>query len=351
MPERKPESAPGPSPSREALVRALPKAELHVHVEGTLEPELAIELARRNGVTLRHPSVGSLRAAYDFRDLQSFLDLYYECAAVLRTERDFHDLTAAYLARAAAEGVKHVELFFDPQTHTARGVPFAAVVGGISAALREARDAGVGARLILCFLRHLSEAEAMATLTEALPYRDPIIAIGLDSSERGNPPSKFRAVFERARAEGLLAVAHAGEEGPASNVRDAIELLGVARVDHGVRCEEDDALVDELARRRMPLTVCPLSNVRLRVFPTMREHNLARLLRRGVCVSLHSDDPAYFRGYLNDNYLAAADALSLGHDEIVTLAKNGFEASFLPEAEKRSWMAAVDAAAAKLREA
>ena len=323
----------------EAFVRAIPKAELHLHIEGTLEPEMMFELARRHRLPLRYPSVDALRAAYQFDNLQSFLDLYYEGAAVLRDARDFHALTAAYLKRAHADGVVHAEIFFDPQTHTARGVPIAEVVGGIRSALLEAeRDYGVSHRLILCFLRHLSAQEAMHTLEEALPYAAALAAVGLDSAEAGNPPGKFADVFARARAHGLLTVAHAGEEGPPGYISEALDVLGVRRIDHGVRCEEDLQLVARLARERVPLTVCPLSNVRLRVFERLEQHNLRRLLQRGLCVTINSDDPAYFGGYVGENYLATCRALGLSRAEVVQLAANSFEASFLPAAAKAAWL-------------
>jgi adenosine deaminase len=323
----------------EAFIRAIPKAELHLHIEGTLEPEMVFELAHRHRVSLRHASVEALRAAYRFADLQSFLDVYYEGAAVLRDERDFHALTSAYLRRAHADGVVHVEIFFDPQTHTARGVPFAAVVGGIRSALEEGEQAlGMTHRLILCFLRHLSAQDAMTTLEQALPHADAIAAVGLDSSEAGHPPAKFKEVFARARSEGLLAVAHAGEEGPPHYIAEALDLLQVRRIDHGVRCEEDPLLLARLVRERVPLTVCPLSNVRLRVFERLEAHNLKRLLQHGLCVTVNSDDPAYFGGYIAENYLAACRALGLSRADVTQLASNSFEASFLPAAAKDAWL-------------
>ncbi|TLY50890.1 MAG: adenosine deaminase, partial [Gammaproteobacteria bacterium] len=313
----------------EAFIRALPKAELHLHIEGTLEPELTFELAHKHGVTLKYPSVAALRAAYNFSDLQSFLDLYYAGADVLRDEADFHALTMAYLRRAHADGVVHVEIFFDPQTHTERGIAFATVLGGIRRALADGeKEFGITHRLILCFLRHLSADDAMRTLEQALPYKDAIAAVGLDSSERGHPPAKFQAVFERARAEGLLAVAHAGEEGPPEYIYEALDLLKVSRIDHGVRCEEDPALVERLARGRVALTVCPLSNVKLCVYPRIEDHNIKRLLDRGVNVMINSDDPAYFGGYVGANYLAVARGLNLSKADLVQLARNSIEASF-----------------------
>jgi adenosine deaminase len=284
-----------------------------------------------------------MREAYQFSDLQSFLDIYYAGADLLRDAADFHALTAAYLRKAHGQGVVHVEIFFDPQTHTQRGVPLASVVGGIRSALLAAeRDFGITHRLILCFLRHLSAEDAMATLEQALPLRDAISAVGLDSSEAGHPPGKFTAVFERARAAGLLAVAHAGEEGPAQYIHDALELLQVRRIDHGVRCEEDPALVRRLARERTPLTVCPLSNIKLHVFDRIESHNLKRLLDLGLCVTVNSDDPAYFGGYVLENYLAVQRGLDLSKADLALLARNSIEASFLPPAEQRRWIAAID---------
>jgi len=330
--------------SLESFIRGIPKAELHLHIEGTLEPELMFALAARHGVGLPYASVEALRAAYQFDSLQSFLDLYYAGAAVLRDEDDFHALTMAYLRRAHDDGVVHVEIFFDPQTHTARGIAFAAAIDGIRRALADGeREFGISHRLILCFLRHLSAEDAMRTLEQALPYKDAIVAVGLDSSERGHPPSKFSAVFECARREGFLTVAHAGEEGPPEYIIEALDLLKVARIDHGVRCEEDPALVERLARERIPLTVCPLSNVRLCVYETIEQHNLKRLLERGLCVTVNSDDPAYFGGYVADNFLAVQRGLGLSKEDIRTLAANSIEASFLPPAQKRALRDRLDA--------
>jgi adenosine deaminase len=326
-----------------SFARDLPKAELHLHIEGTLEPELMFELARRNGVRLPYASVDALRRAYVFSDLQSFLDIYYAGCRVLLTEQDFFDLTWAYLRRAAGQGVRHAEIFFDPQTHTGRGVPFESVITGIHRALEEGRDRlQMTSGLILCLLRHLSEGAAMQALTEALPYRDWIVAIGLDSSEVGNPPSKFRAVYDRAREAGLRAVAHAGEEGPPAYIWEALDLLNAERIDHGVRCAEDARLVVRLVEERIPLTVCPLSNVKLRVFPTLRQHNLKQLLDRGLLVTVNSDDPAYFGGYVGDNFEASATALDLSREQLLTLARNSFTGSFLPDEQKRAYLAAVD---------
>ena len=315
----------------EQLIRTIPKAELHIHIEGSLEPELMFEIASRNGIRLRHRTVDEVRRAYDFTDLQSFLDIYYEGARVLLKQRDFQEMTAAYLERAAADNVRHAEIFFDPQTHTDRGLEFATVIDGIWAALQ---DSPISAKLILCFLRHLSAESAMKTLERALPFRDRIVAVGLDSSELGNPPSKFAAVFSRARAEGFRTVAHAGEEGPPAYIREALDLLGVSRIDHGVRCIEDPALVAELVARRIPLTVCPLSNVKLRVFPSMKQHNLRELLAHGLRVTINSDDPAYFGGYVVENFLAVHRALGLTTAEVRQLAANSFGASFLSAEEK-----------------
>ena len=317
------------------FIANLPKAELHLHIEGTLEPELMFELARRNGAALPYASVEALRRAYEFTDLQSFLDIYYQAAAVLQTRDDFFDMALAYFRKASSQNVRHAEIFFDPQTHTSRGISFATVINGIRDAQRVAQDEmHVTSQLILCFLRHLSEDEAMKTLDEALPYRDAFVAVGLDSSEDGHPPGKFTRVFARAREAGLLAVAHAGEEGPPEYIWEALDVLGARRIDHGVRCLEDPHLVARLVADQIPLTVCPLSNVKLRVFDTMRDHNLRELLDRGVKVTINSDDPAYFGGYINENYLAAAEALGLTREELERVAKNSFEASFT--ADRRS---------------
>ena len=329
------------------FVTGLPKTELHLHIEGTLEPEMIFELAQRNGVKLAYASEQALRDAYAFTDLQSFLDLYYAGASVLITERDFHDMALAYLRRVHADGARHVEIMFDPQTHTARGIDIETVFAGLASAMRMARDQwGLSSYLILSFLRHLSEADAFETLAQALPlreqYADLWIAIGLDSAERGNPPEKFARVYARCRELGFRLVAHAGEEGPPEYVRDALDLLHVQRIDHGVRSEEDPELMQRLIRQRTPLTVCPLSNLKLRVVDQMAQHNLARLLRQGLCVTVNSDDPAYFGGYLADNYIEAAKALSLQPQELGALARNSIEASFLPENGKLSLMAELD---------
>ncbi len=309
-------------------VRGLAKAELHIHIEGTLEPEMLFGFARRNGVITRFSSVEELRAAYEFSDLQSFLDIYYEGAAVMRTEEDFHDLTWAYLERAATDGVTRAEIFFDPQTHTERGIPFETVILGIGSALDRAPELGISAGLILCFLRHLTGEAALETLEAALPWRDRLLGVGLDSSEVGHPPAKFVPVYDLARSEGLHLVAHAGEEGPPEYVWDALDLLGVERIDHGIRSLEDQALVRRLAADRIPLTVCPLSNLKLRVVDQLSDHPLGRMLEAGLMACVNSDDPAYFGGYVADNYLAVADALDLTRDEIRQLAANSLDAAF-----------------------
>jgi adenosine deaminase len=326
------------------FIRGLPKAELHVHIEGTLEPALAFQLAAKHRVRLAHTSVEELRRAYQFSDLQSFLDIYYAGTSVLRDEEDFYLLTEAYLAKAHAQGLVHVEIFFDPQTHGARGVALETVLNGMRRALlRAERDWGLTSRLILCFLRHLSAAEAMRTLEQALLHRDAIAAVGLDSTECGHPPSEFTEVFARARHAGMPGVAHAGEEGPPAYIWEALDVLQVARIDHGVRCEEDEALTARLARERMPLTMCPLSNVKLRVFDSLESHNLKRLLERGLCVTVNSDDPAYFGGYVLENYLAVQQALALTRAQLAQLAQNSIQASFLEPADKRRWLAAIEA--------
>lgn len=323
--------------------RDLPKAELHLHIEGTLEPALMFELARRNSVRLPYTSVDELRRAYVFQDLQSFLDIYYAGCAVLRTEQDFYDLTWAYLQRAAAQGVRHAEIFFDPQTHTDRGLPFETVITGIHRALDEGRDRlQITSGLIMCFLRHLPEDAALRTLDAALPFQEWLLGVGLDSSEVGHPPTNFRTVYARAREAGLRAVAHAGEEGPPAYIWEALDLLGAERIDHGVRCAEDARLVGRLVEERIPLTVCPLSNVKLRVFPTLRQHNLPQLLDLGLLATVNSDDPAYFGGYVGDNFQASSSALGLSREQLLTLARNSFTASFLPDEQKHAYLAAID---------
>ena len=328
------------------LLRRMPKAELHIHIEGSLEPELIFELAQRNGIALAYPDVESLRAAYAFTDLQSFLDIYYAGASVLLKADDFHAMAMAYFARAAADHVVRAELFFDPQTHTDRGVAIGEVIEGLSRACTDAKaQYGISAALILCFLRHLSEAAAFETLEAALPFREHFIGVGLDSSERDHPPEKFARVFDRCGELGLHRVAHAGEEGPPAYIASALDVLHVERIDHGVRCLEDAALVARLATERMPLTVCPLSNLKLRVCETLAEHPLPAMLAAGLCATVNSDDPAYFGGYMNQNFVetfAALPALSLQH--AYQLASNSFEASFAPAADKQRWRAALDAA-------
>ena len=337
-----------PTPALAAFLRRLPKAELHLHIEGSLEPEQLFALAHRNGVPLAHASVEALRAAYDFTDLQSVLDIYYAGASVLRTELDFEELAMAYFARAAADGIVRAELFFDPQTHTARGVPMGAVIGGLARACRRAAaEHGISADLILCFLRHLSEAEALQTLDEALPWRQHFIGVGLDSSERGHPPEKFARVFARAAELGLHRVAHAGEEGPPAYIESALDVLGAERIDHGVRCTDSPALVQRLAAQGTPLTVCPLSNVKLCVFPDLASHNLPALLASGLKVTLNSDDPAYFGGYLLDNWLACFEALPLTPADAVRLARHSLEASFAPVAQRAAWLAQLEQVAAQ----
>ena len=322
------------------ILQEMPKAELHIHIEGSLEPELIFALAQRNGVSLAYDSVEALRAAYAFTDLQSFLDIYYAGASVLLHEQDFYDMTCAYLARADADNVRHAEIFFDPQTHTARGVPFETVINGI---WRACQEGPISATLIMCFLRHLSEDEAIATLEEALPFRDKFIGVGLDSSERGHPPEKFARVFERCRQLGLHLVAHAGEEGPPAYIEPALDLLTVERIDHGVRCLEDPLLVRRLAQEQVALTVCPLSNIKLRVFDRMDQHNLAALLDAGLLATVNSDDPAYFGGYMNANLIAVFEALPLGLQHAHRLARNSFAAAFLEGEAKRGFLDQVDA--------
>ena len=326
------------------LVKAMPKAELHIHIEGSLEPELIFKLAQRNGVKLAYPSVEALKAAYAFTDLQSFLDIYYAGASVLLHEQDFFEMTWAYLERAKADNVRHTEIFFDPQTHTARGVDIAVAFDGISRALEQGRkELDVSGSLIMCFLRHLSEEDAFTTLEQALPHRDKFIGVGLDSSERGHPPEKFARVFARCRELGLHLVAHAGEEGPPAYIETALDLLKVERIDHGVRCLEDAALTARLVKEGVPLTVCPLSNVKLCVFDDIAKHNLRSLLDAGLVATVNSDDPAYFGGYMNDNFVACFEALPLEREHALQLARNGFAASFLDPERKEMYLAEVNA--------
>jgi adenosine deaminase len=326
------------------FIDMLPKAELHLHIEGTLEPEMMFRFANKNGVDVPYASVEELRSAYRFRNLQDFLELYCQCMRVLREEQDFYDLTWAYFEKVHGQSVFHAEIFFDPQAHTARGVPFPVVVGGIHRAMRDAEtELGITSKLIMCFLRHLDEQDAMATLEEAIAYRDHIVAIGLDSSELGNRPSKFQSVFRRARAEGFLAVAHAGEEGPAAYVREALDALGVVRIDHGNRSLDDVTLVRRLAMDRILLTICPLSNLRLGVAKSLEAHPLRTMLEQGLCGTVNSDDPAYFGGYINENYRAVREALDLTEKHLVIIARNSFQASFLGEAAKTALIRKVDA--------
>ncbi|WP_298745859.1 adenosine deaminase [uncultured Brevundimonas sp.] len=326
----------------------LPKAELHLHIEGSLEPELMFELARRNRVSIPFDSVEAVRAAYDFSNLQDFLDIYYAGAEVLRSEADFHDLALAYFRRAAADAVRHAEIFFDPQTHTDRGIPFGVVAEGLLAGMKRAeRELGVSSKLILCFLRHLDEHAAFDTLHQAEPWLDRIEGVGLDSSEVGHPPSKFRRVFERAGQMGLKRVAHAGEEGPPDYVREALDLLHIDRMDHGNRSMEDEALIERLAASGMTLTVCPLSNLKLCVVRDLKDHPVPEMLRRGLHVTLNSDDPAYFGGYVNDNYRRLAEATGLTREQVTRMARNSFEGSFLGEADKAARIAEVEAWAAR----
>jgi adenosine deaminase len=320
-----------------SLIARLPKVELHMHIEGSLEPELMFTIAERNGVTLKYASVNAVREAYHFNNLQSFLDIYYDACSVLLYEQDFYDVTMAYLQRAHDQHVLHTEMFFDPQTHTQRGVPFETVLSGICRALVEGERAyGITSRLIMCFLRHLSAESALATLEQALPYQVQITAVGLDSYEIGHPPGQFVDVFERARQHGFLAVAHAGEEGPAEYIWQALNLLHVARIDHGIQCMKDAALVRELVSRQVPLTVCPLSNVKLGVFARLEEHNLRQMLERGLCVTVNSDDPAYFGGYIAENFIAVQRALQLTAGQIHQLARNAIQAAFLPDTQKQA---------------
>ncbi len=331
----------------DALIAGLPKCELHIHIEGSLEPELMFALAARNQVKLKFDSIEAVRRAYRFSRLQDFLDIYYQGMSVLVTEQDFYDLAWAYLQRAGADNVRHVEMFFDPQGHTPRGVAFATVIGGLHRACRDAeKKLGITGSLIMCFLRHLSEADAEATLDQAAAHRDHIVGIGLDSSESGHPPAKFKNVYRRAREMGLHLVAHAGEEGPPEYVWEALDVLGVERVDHGNRALEDDALVARLAREKMPLTVCPLSNLKLRVVDDLTRHPLRRMLENGLVATVNSDDPAYFGGYIGDNYRAVDAALGLSREELVALARNSFAAAFMPDAARRRALAEFDRAVA-----
>ena len=327
----------------EEFIQGLPKAELHLHIEGTLEPEMMFELAQRNGIELPYKSVSEVKEAYNFEDLKSFLDIYYQGSEVLQKEQDFYDLTWAYLQKAAGQNVRHTEIFFDPQTHTNRGLAFETAYEGISQALKDGKaELGISSQLILSFLRDLSAEEAFATLKAALPYKESMVAVGLDSAEKGNPPSKFKGVFDRARAEGFLTVAHAGEEGPPEYIWEAINLLDVSRIDHGVRSVEDPKLIDYLTEKQLPLTVCPLSNVELKVFDSMEQHNLKQLLSLGLCATVNSDDPSYFGGYIGENYQAVQSALDLTKQALYQLAKNSFQASFLSPGSKQQLIAELD---------
>ncbi|MCM5510592.1 adenosine deaminase [Vibrio sp. SCSIO 43169] len=325
------------------FIRQLPKVELHLHIEGSLEPEMMFELALRNQIALPFTTPEEVKAAYEFTNLQSFLDIYYQGANVLIHEQDFYDLTWAYLLRCKADNVIHTEIFFDPQTHTERGIAFDTVINGIHRALRDAKtQLNISSRIIMCFLRHLDEESAFATLEQALAHKDKIIGVGLDSSEMGHPPEKFARVFAKALEAGFLTVAHAGEEGPVANIYNSLELLKVSRIDHGVRCADDPNLVVSLAQSRMPLTVCPLSNTKLKVFEEMKQHNVVDLLRQGLCVTINSDDPAYFGGYMTDNFLAIADSHMLTQEELAQFSRNAIEASFISDSEKQRLMSQLD---------
>ncbi|MGF1720613.1 adenosine deaminase [Vibrio kyushuensis] len=325
-----------------SFIKGLPKIELHIHIEGSLEPEMMFKLAKRNKVALSYETPDDVKRAYEFDDLQSFLDIYYQGANVLIHEQDFYDLTWAYLLRCKQDNVIHTELFFDPQTHTDRGIEFGVVVNGINRALKDGQsELGISSQLIMCFLRHLDEASAIETLNQSLPYRDQIIAVGLDSSEVGHPPEKFQRVFELALEHGYKTVAHAGEEGPASNIVNALTLLNISRIDHGVRCVDDKVLVDQLIKSRVPLTVCPLSNIKLKVFESMKHHNIVELLEKGLCVTVNSDDPAYFGGYMNDNFFAIAESIYVTNQQLAQFSYNAAEASFVDDTQKTEMKALI----------
>lgn len=327
----------------ENFINAIPKAELHVHIEGTFEPELMFEIAQRNNIKIKYKSIDELREAYNFNNLQDFLDIYYAGASVLIHEQDFYDMTWAYMEKLHSQNVLHAEIFFDPQTHTDRGIQFSTVISGIHRAIQNAeKEFGISSKLIMCFLRHLDEEQAFQTLEQSLEYKDLIVAVGLDSSEVGHPPSKFQRVFKKAQAEGFLTVAHAGEEGPPEYVWEALKLLNVARIDHGNRALEDDTLMQLLAQKQIPLTVCPLSNLKLRVVDKLENHPLKKMMNKNLLVTINSDDPSYFGGQLNDNYLRLAKALNLTTDDIYQLAKNSFTASFLSDTEKQNYIKKVD---------
>lgn len=329
--------------SIEKFIAGIPKAELHLHIEGTFEPELMFEIAERNDLKIDYATVDELKNAYRFNNLQEFLDIYYAGASVLIKEKDFYDLTWAYLTKVHTQNVKHVEVFFDPQTHIDRGIPFGVVINGIHSALIDGKEKlGISFRLIMCFLRHLDETSAFKTLEQALPYKKWISGVGLDSSEVGNPPSKFQSVFKKALEEDFLTVAHAGEEGPAEYIWEAIDLLKVKRIDHGNRCLDDDALVERLAKMQLPLTLCPLSNLELKVVQDLKQHPLVKMMDKNLLVTVNSDDPAYFGGYINENYSGIALALNLSKKQIAELAKNSFRASWLSEKEKGEMILRVD---------
>lgn len=325
------------------FISNIPKCELHLHIEGTLEPELMFEFAGRNNVPIHYKSIEEVRKAYHYNDLQGFLDIYYESAKVIINEIDFYDLTFAYLYKARKENVLHTEIFFDPQTHTQRGIRFSTVINGIYKAMLDAeKKLGITSKLIMCFLRDLDEQSALETLQQAEPFRDLITAVGLDSAEVGNPPAKFSNVFKEARSKGFLTVAHAGEEGPAEYIHGALDILNVDRIDHGNRSIDDKDLIEKLSKNKIPLTMCPLSNLKLSVIDDLKKHPLKELMKKGIIVTINSDDPAYFGGYINENYIALAEALSLTKDEIAQLAKNSFNASFLSDEEKKSYLNKID---------
>ena len=329
--------------SLENFINNIPKAELHLHIEGTFEPELMFKIAERNNISLKYNSVEELHSAYKFNNLQDFLDIYYAGANVLITEQDFYDLTLAYLEKMKSQNVLHTEIFFDPQTHTARGIEFSTVINGIHSALKDAeKEFGITSKLIMSFLRHLSEADAFKTLEQGLKFRNWIVGVGLDSSEVGNPPSKFQRVFEKAKSEGFFVMAHAGEEGPSEYVWEALELLKVQRIDHGNRSLDDAKLIERIVDEQTALTVCPLSNLKLCVVDTLEEHPLKTMLDKGILATVNSDDPAYFDGYVNENYLETAQALNLSKEDIYQLAKNSFIGSFLNEDEKKDMLNKVD---------
>lgn len=329
-------------PEIKQLIATLPKAELHLHIEGSLEPELMFEIARRNNIELKYKNIDEVKKAYNFSNLQDFLDIYYASASVLIHEQDFYDMTWAYLLKAKSDNIVHTEIFFDPQTHTDRGIKFETVINGIHKALVDAESKlGMTSNLIMCFLRHLSADEALKTLEQAIPFKDWIIGVGLDSSEKGFPPSIFKEVFDKARSYGFLTVAHAGEEGPSEYVTEALDLLKVSRIDHGNHSLDDSLVVDRLVKLQMPLTVCPLSNYKLQVTPDLKDHPLKKMLDLGLMVMINSDDPAYFGGYLNDNFYAVAEALDLSREDILTLARNSINASFIKEDLKKKYLGSI----------